>query len=83
MNTGKSAFLLVSMVPWLLVGGALIYLSPQMADAIMHSEMTATWLKTLNRSGYYPNLAIGVALGMSIVGTGLSIFGATVLKPKL
>jgi hypothetical protein len=82
MNPSKSIFLIVSMLPWLLVGGALIYLSPQMADAITHSEMTATWLKTLNRSGYYPNFAIGVAIAMTIVGTGLSILGATVLKPK-
>jgi hypothetical protein len=44
--------------------------------------MTATWLKTLSRSGYYPNLAIGIAIAMTIVGTGLSILGATVLKPK-
>jgi uncharacterized membrane protein YGL010W len=78
----KNIFLIVSMIPWLLVGGALIYLSPQIANAMTHSSMTATWLVTLNRSGYYPNLAIGVGLAMAAVGTGLTILGATVLKTE-
>lgn len=78
----KNVFLVMSMVPWLLVGGALIYLAPAIADKLLHSETTATWLTTLGRGGYYPKLAIEVALGMSIVGTALTILGSKYLPSQ-
>jgi hypothetical protein len=37
------------------------------------------WLTTLSRSGYYPQLAIGVAIVMSAIGTALTIFGSKYL----
>jgi hypothetical protein len=72
----KSILLVASMGTWLFVGAGLIYLSPAIADAITHSQMTGTWLQTLNRSGYYPKLAIYVSLGLSVIGTILSIVPA-------
>ncbi len=72
----KSVFLVISMLPWLLAGGALIYLSPAIADRLVHSEMTATWLMTLGRSGYYPKLAIEVVAAMVVLGTALTIIGS-------
>jgi fructose-specific phosphotransferase system IIC component len=76
MNSTKTLFLVISMLPWLLVGGALIYLAPAIANQVLHSETTATWLATLSRSGYYPKLASFTALGMSVVGTILTIVGS-------
>jgi hypothetical protein len=75
----KSLFLVISMVPWLLAGGALIYLAPAIANQLLHSETTATWLTTLGRSGYYPQLAIGVVAVMSVIGTALTILGSKYL----
>lgn len=72
----KSVFLVISMLPWLLAGGALIYLSPAIADRLVHSDMTATWLITLGRSGYYPKLAVEVAVAMVVLGTTLTILGS-------
>jgi hypothetical protein len=69
----KSFFLIAAMAAWLFAGAGLIYLSPAIADAITHSQMTETWMKTLNRSGYYPQLAIWVSVGLAIIGTILSI----------
>lgn len=63
------------MIPWLLVGGALIYLSPALIHTILHSEMTAKWMGSLDRSGYYPNLAIAVAGVMTAIGTGMALLG--------
>ncbi|MEB3292217.1 MAG: hypothetical protein VKJ24_03575 [Synechococcales bacterium] len=71
----NSLFLLVSMIPWLLVGAALIYLSPVMFNWVLPSEMTAQWMVTLDRSGYYPNLAIAVGGMMAAVGTGMALLG--------
>jgi hypothetical protein len=79
MNQNKSIFLVVSMVPWLFAGGALIYLAPAIAHQILHSDTTNLWLTTLGRSGYYPQLAIGVAIVMSAIGTALTIFGSKYL----
>jgi hypothetical protein len=76
----KSILLVASMAAWLLVGGGLIYLSPTIANNLTHSEMTATWMKTLTRSGYYPKLAIGVSLVMTIVGSILSVIQLGDLK---
>ncbi|MBE9028306.1 hypothetical protein IQ266_00865 [filamentous cyanobacterium LEGE 11480] len=75
----KTVFLVISMVPWILVGGALIYLAPAIADQLLHSETTHMWLTTLGRGGYYPKLATAVAIGMSLVGTALTIIGSKYL----
>ncbi|MGK7889083.1 MAG: hypothetical protein AB4042_07085 [Leptolyngbyaceae cyanobacterium] len=57
-SQGKTVFLLASMVGWLLVGGALIYLAPVMANRFFHSDTTELWMETLSRSGYDPMVAI-------------------------
>jgi hypothetical protein len=59
-STAKTIFLLSSMVGWMLLGAALIYLFPAIADLILHSERTHTWLTTLRRSNYSPSLALMV-----------------------
>jgi hypothetical protein len=56
-STAKTIFLLGSMVGWLLIGAALIYLGPAIADHFLHSELTHRWMETLGRSGYRPDLA--------------------------
>jgi hypothetical protein len=58
-STAKTVFLLVSMVGWLIVGAALMYLFPLVADWVVSSELTHTWMQTLNQSGYNPKLAYG------------------------
>ncbi|OUC16606.1 MAG: hypothetical protein B0A82_00545 [Alkalinema sp. CACIAM 70d] len=78
----KFVFLLASMASWLLVGAALIYLSPVIAHNLTQSELTATWMGTLQRGGYYPNLAIGVGGLMAVIGTVLSIVGNFNLKQE-
>jgi hypothetical protein len=70
-----SARLLISLVPWAIVGGALIYLSPAIAHLILHSDLTNTWLQTLSRSGYYPKEATIVAGISTIVGIILTLRG--------
>jgi hypothetical protein len=75
MKTSKTLFLIASFLPWALVGGALIYLSPQFANNILHSTTTETWLKTLGRSGYNPTLATAVCGAMIVVGTIFAIVG--------
>jgi hypothetical protein len=70
-----SARLLISLVPWAIVGGALIYLSPAIAHLILQSDLTATWLQTLSRSGYYPKEAAIVAGLSTIVGIILTLQG--------
>jgi hypothetical protein len=54
----KTVFLLASLGCWLLVGAALIYLFPFVADRFFHSDTTAVWMVTLGRGGYNPMLAI-------------------------
>jgi hypothetical protein len=56
-STTKTIFLLASMVGWLIVGAALMYLSPFVADQIVSSDLTHLWMKNLSRSGYNPMLA--------------------------
>lgn len=71
-STAKTIFLLASMVGWLLVGGALMYLFPWIADRLMSSDLTHTWLETLGRSGYNPMLAWvggGIALIVTVLST--------------
>lgn len=70
-STAKTIFLLVSMVGWLIVGAALMYLFPWIADRLISSDLTHTWLKTLGRSGYNPMLA-WVGGGIVLIVTVLS-----------
>jgi hypothetical protein len=68
-STAKTIFLLTSMVGWLILGAALIYLFPVIFDSLIHSDRTALWLKTLSKSGYNPFLALeisGVILAIEI-----------------
>lgn len=70
-STAKTIFLLASMVGWLIVGAALIYLVPSLADRFLGSDLTHTWIKTLSRSGYDPMLAWvggGIALVVTTLG---------------
>jgi hypothetical protein len=70
-STAKTIFLLVSMVGWLLVGAALVYLSPSIADQVLSSETTHLWMKTLSRSGYNPTLAwAGGSITLALLGMG-------------
>jgi len=55
---GKIVFLLGSMAGWLLVGGALIYLAPVLANLVFHSDTTELWMATLRRGGYNPVPAV-------------------------
>jgi hypothetical protein len=49
-SSAKTIFLLSSMVGWMILGAALIYLFPAIADLTIHSERTHTWLTTLSRT---------------------------------
>ncbi len=69
-SNAKTIFLLISMVGWLIVGAALMYLFPVMADQLVASDLTHRWMQTLGRSGYNPTLGWlggGVTLGLLIV----------------
>jgi len=69
-STTKTIFLLASMVGWLIVGAALMYLFPVLADQLVASDLTHQWMKTLGRSGYNPMLAVvggGITLAINIV----------------
>jgi len=71
-STAKTIFLLASMVVWLLVGAALIYLSPVLADLLVSSDRTHLWMTNLSRGGYNPMLAViggGVALAINTLVT--------------
>jgi hypothetical protein len=68
-STAKTIFLLTSMVGWLILGAALIYLFPVIFDSLIHSDRTALWLTTLSKSGYDPTLGIevsGIVLAIEI-----------------
>lgn len=70
-SPAKTVFLLCSMVGWLIVGAALMYLFPLIADALVASELTHLWLTNLSRGGYNPMLAWvggGVALTITVLG---------------
>jgi len=73
-STAKTIFLLTSMLGWLMVGAALMYLFPFLADHLLASEVTHRWMQTLGRSGYHPMLA-GVGGGLIL----LAIAGATLI----
>jgi hypothetical protein len=66
-STAKTVFLLVSMVGWLIVGAALMYLSPVIADRLVASDLTHLWLKNLSRGSYNPMLAwVGGGITLAI-----------------
>jgi hypothetical protein len=70
-STEKTLFLLASMVGWLAVGAALMYLFPVFADGLVGSDLTHRWLETLSRGDYNPTLGWvggGVALGVTVLG---------------
>ena len=56
-SKAKTLFLLTSMVGWLIVGASLMYLFPQLADWLISSTLTHTWMATLHQGGYNPMLA--------------------------
>jgi hypothetical protein len=70
-STAKTLFLLASMVGWLVVGAALIYLFPVILDYVIASDRTHLWMTTLSRSGYNPTLA-GVGGGITLA---ITVFG--------
>ena len=55
-STAKTIFLLASMVGWLIIGAALMYLFPFLADKVIASDMTHLWMTNLSRGGYNPML---------------------------
>ncbi|MBW4649152.1 MAG: hypothetical protein KME06_10645 [Kastovskya adunca ATA6-11-RM4] len=67
-STAKTIFLLASMVGWLLIGAALIYLSPFLADRLVSSDLTHLWMENLSRGGYNPLLAwVGGGITLAVV----------------
>jgi hypothetical protein len=70
-STAKTIFLLASMVGWLIVGAALMYLFPFIADRVVASDLTHLWMKNLSRSGYDPMLAwVGGGIALTVTGLG-------------
>lgn len=70
-STAKTIFLLASMVGWLIVGAALMYLFPFLANQLLASDRTQIWMESLGRSGYNPMLAWvggGIALVVTVLG---------------
>lgn len=70
-STAKTIFLLISMVGWLLVGAALMYLFPLMADWLVGNDLTHLWMENLTRSGYDPTLGWfggGIVLALTVIG---------------
>jgi hypothetical protein len=69
-STAKTIFLLISMVGWLIVGAALMYLFPVIADRLVSSDQTHQWMITLSRGSYNPMLGWvggGIALGLTVL----------------
>ena len=75
---GKSIYLVASLVGWMLVGGALIYLAPVLANRLFHSDTTEIWMETLTRGGYNPMISI-VGGGIALVAT---VTGHIIWSPK-
>lgn len=70
----KTIFLLTSMVGWLLSGGALIYLTPFLANQVSPSATTNLWMENLTRGGYNPTLALtggGSILALTVIGNAV------------
>ncbi|MGG6297614.1 hypothetical protein ACQ4M4_24735 [Leptolyngbya sp. AN02str] len=70
-SKAKTIFLLASMVGWLIVGAALMYLFPQLANWLVSSDLTQLWIENLRRGGYNPVLA-WVGGGITLVITLLA-----------
>ncbi len=69
-STAKTIFILTSMVGWLIVGAALMYLCPVIADFLVSSDLTHLWMTNLSRGDYNPTLAAligGLFLALNIV----------------
>jgi len=58
------------MVGWLIVGAALMYLSPFLVNQVISSDLTQLWMKNLSRGGYNPMLAAIVG-GIVLLVNGL------------
>lgn len=69
-SVAKTIFLLVSMVGWLIVGAALMYLFPSLSDQLVSSKTTHLWMENLSRNGYNPMLG-WVGGGVALVVTSL------------
>jgi hypothetical protein len=70
-SLGKTIFLLVSMVGWLIFGASLMYLFPVVADWWVASDRTHLWMENLTRGGYDPMLGwlgAGITLTANVVG---------------
>ncbi|MBE9137046.1 hypothetical protein IQ254_07500 [Nodosilinea sp. LEGE 07088] len=70
-STAKTLFLLGSMVGWLIVGAAIMYLFPAIADGLVGNDLTHLWMINLARSGYTPSLGWmggGIALALTVAG---------------
>jgi hypothetical protein len=68
-TTAKTIFILVSMVGWLMVGAALMYLCPAILDLTLASDKTHLWMTNLSRGGYNPTLALvggSIVLGLTV-----------------
>ena len=68
-STAKTVFLLTSMMGWLIVGAALMYLSPAILDLVWGSDRTHIWMTNLARGGYHPIVAAaggGAALAITV-----------------
>lgn len=70
-STAKTIFILASMVGWLIVGAALMYLFPVIADLLVSSDLTHLWMKNLSRGDYNPMLA-GIVGGVTLTLTVLA-----------
>lgn len=68
-SNAKTVFLLVSMVGWLIIGGALIYAGPWFYHLWAHSETSTLWITNLNEGGYEPVAALRVAGVLLIIET--------------
>ena len=70
-SIAKTIFLLVSMVGWLLVGAALMYLTPAVLNLVLASDTTQLWITNLSRGGYNPQLGLiggSTVFALTVVG---------------
>ena len=70
-STAKTIFLLASMVGWLIVGTALMYLFPVLVNWILPSDTTHLWMENLSRGNYNPALG-WIGGGLALVVTTLA-----------
>lgn len=74
-STIKTIFLLSTMVGWLIVGAALMYLFPVLADGLVSSDLTHLWMTNLTRNGYNPSLGwMGGGISLAITVTAQVIW---------